>query len=110
MSMSKTILPKAVPVSWKTSLQRKSTSSSKRPSTFVMTFLSLHQRSALLIAPLCAWLLAVTTAPAQVPRAQAVAEGSSSGLESNYVLSPNDMVKVKVFQEDDLESAVRVSK
>ena len=71
-----------------------------------MAFLSLLQRSALLIA----WLLAVTLAPAQAPRAQAVAEGSSSGPGSNYLLSANDMVKVKVFQEDDLESTLRVSK
>ena len=71
-----------------------------------MSLFSLIQRSVLLVAS----LLAVTFASAQVPRAQAVAEGTASGPDSNYVLSANDMVKVKVFQEDDLESTLRVSK
>lgn len=64
----------------------------------------------MLVASLCAWLLGSPVAGAQVPRAQPVAEASSGGTESNYALSANDMVKLKVFQEDDLESSVRISK
>lgn len=32
-----------------------------------------------------------------------------AGEEANYLLMPRDLLKVKVFQEDDLESTVRVS-
>jgi len=46
-------------------------------------------------------------AQAQVPRAEAVAP---TGTESNYVLSANDLVKLTVFQENDLETTVRISK
>jgi polysaccharide export outer membrane protein len=75
-----------------------------------MAFLSLIPRPVLLIAPFCVWLFTGALAPAQEPRLQAIAEGPSSGPESNYQLSANDLLKVKVFQEDDLESTVRVSK
>jgi polysaccharide export outer membrane protein len=46
-------------------------------------------------------------ASAQTPKAEPV---SSSATESNYVLSANDLVKLTVFQENDLETTVRVSK
>ncbi len=41
-----------------------------------------------------------------------VLENSSSGAASpdtSYVLAPNDVVQIKVFQEDDLEAKLRVS-
>ena len=37
-------------------------------------------------------------------------DGRSSGASKSYVMSPNDLVEVKVFQEPDLDSKVRVSK
>lgn len=59
------------------------------------------------MAPLLlCWLLVTTFALAQVPKA----EPASIGGESNYVLSANDLVKLTVFQEPDLETTVRVSK
>jgi protein involved in polysaccharide export with SLBB domain len=59
----------------------------------------------------CALLLAcclavATSFSAEVPKAEAVTGGN----ESNYVLSANDLVKLTVFQESDLETTVRVSK
>ncbi len=35
---------------------------------------------------------------------------SNSERASSYILAPNDLVDVKVFQEDDLESKVRISR
>lgn len=55
---------------------------------------------------LVCWLLMGALAGAQVPKA----EPASVGGESNYVLSANDLVKLTVFQEPDLETTVRVSK
>jgi polysaccharide export outer membrane protein len=52
------------------------------------------------------WLASSLGAWAQIPKAEAVVGGS----ESNYVLSANDLVKLTVFQENDLETTVRVSK
>ena len=34
----------------------------------------------------------------------------SADRQSNYVLSPNDLIDIRVFQEDDLASKVRISK
>lgn len=56
------------------------------------------------------WLLSSADSPGQIPKATAVDEAPASGDESNYVLSPNDLVKLTVFQENDLETTVRVSK
>lgn len=39
----------------------------------------------------------------------AVAAGRAANEENSYVLAPNDVVEIKVFQEDDLESKLRVS-
>jgi polysaccharide export outer membrane protein len=57
------------------------------------------------VAIVC-WLIVGACAFAQIPRAESVATGN----ESNYVLSANDLVKLTVFQENDLETTVRVSK
>ncbi len=43
-------------------------------------------------------------------RAQEISSDSSDERASSYILAPNDLVNVKVFQEDDLESKVRVSR
>jgi polysaccharide export outer membrane protein len=53
------------------------------------------------------WLAAGALGLAQIPKAELAAPG---GNESNYVLSANDLVKLTVFQESDLETTVRVSK
>ncbi len=50
-----------------------------------------------------------TVAVAQVAKPP-VAEAVPSGGENNYVLSPNDLIKLTVFQENDLETTVRISK
>ena len=39
-----------------------------------------------------------------------VSASGTSQAPSNYVLSPNDLVQVKVFQEDDMDWTVRVTK
>jgi polysaccharide export outer membrane protein len=44
-------------------------------------------------------------APSQPAGAQAVEAGTAT----NYRLSPNDLIYVKVFQEDDLDSTLRIS-
>ena len=46
--------------------------------------------------------------PFAVPTAAPVAVPAVA--ESNYPLSPDDMIHVKVFQEDDLESTLRIAK
>lgn len=51
-------------------------------------------------------LLGGAMASAQIPRAEPV----SPGAESNYLLSANDLIKLSVFQENDLETTVRVSR
>lgn len=58
------------------------------------------------LASLC-WLCAGEFAAAQTAKTEAP---SSGGNESNYVLSANDLVKLTVFQENDLETTVRISK
>ena len=47
---------------------------------------------------------------ASVLNAQEVSSDSSDERASSYILAPNDLVNVKVFQEDDLESKVRISR
>lgn len=42
------------------------------------------------------------------PPSEAMPE--QAGPRANYVLAPNDLVGIKVFQEDDLETKVRISK
>jgi polysaccharide export outer membrane protein len=37
------------------------------------------------------------------------AQAFAAGTEANYRLSPNDLIYVKVFQEDDLNSSLRIS-
>lgn len=36
--------------------------------------------------------------------------GSNPDRQSNYILAPNDLIDIRVFQEDDLASKVRISK
>lgn len=57
---------------------------------------------------LLAW---VATAPdSPLLHAQEISSDSFDERASSYILAPNDLVNVKVFQEDDLESKVRVSR
>jgi len=46
----------------------------------------------------------------QTPPAKLMSEGLSKVPKPNYVLAPNDLIDVKVFQEDDLATQVRVAK
>ncbi len=46
-------------------------------------------------------VLAILVGPATVVRA--------ADIESSHLLAPNDMVEIKVFQEDDLEAKLRIS-
>ncbi|MEA3208225.1 MAG: polysaccharide biosynthesis/export protein [Chthoniobacter sp.] len=55
---------------------------------------------------LLGYVLVAALALGQVPREPA----SPADRQSNYVLVPNDLIDVKVFQEDDLTSRVRISK
>src|SRR5260221_7661466 len=71
------------------------------PPSFVSSFPKAAMIGLLLSLLLGMW------APAQIPKAEAV---SASGNETNYVLSANDLVKLTVFQENDLETVVRISK
>ena len=52
----------------------------------------------------------MTLAADSVLYAQEVSSDSSDERASSYILAPNDLVNVKVFQEDDLESKVRISR
>lgn len=54
------------------------------------------------------WMILAAVAVAQAPRAELATAGS--GGESNYLLAANDLVKLTVFQESDLETVVRISK
>jgi len=49
-------------------------------------------------------------APGQTPEPVAESAATPAEVRSNYLLASDDMVHVKVFQEDDLESTLRVSK
>ncbi len=53
-------------------------------------------------------LCALRLAAAQAPAAPSVSVAPRA--PSNYRLSPNDLVEVKVFQEDDMDWTVRVAK
>lgn len=59
------------------------------------------------IASLPAHAQQVSTAQVAPPRAEPAAADLP---RPNYVLAPNDLVDVRVFQEDDLETRVRLSK
>jgi len=50
-------------------------------------------------------MLAGRVAHAQVPRAEAVHAGTGA----NYLLSANDLIRMSVFEETDLETTVRIS-
>jgi polysaccharide export outer membrane protein len=50
-------------------------------------------------------LLVGTEAIAQIPRAEA----SRSNVGASYLLSANDLIKMSVFEENDLETTVRIS-
>ncbi len=57
-------------------------------------------------------LIVLAASPALCP-AQAAVRGDSTTpatAPANYVLSPNDLVEVKVFQEEDMDWTVRVTK
>jgi protein involved in polysaccharide export with SLBB domain len=56
-------------------------------------------------ALLVAGSLSFAQAPSQPPRAPA----SSSSVSSNYKLLPNDVILLRVFQEDDLTGQYRIS-
>jgi polysaccharide export outer membrane protein len=43
------------------------------------------------------------------PKAQPIQEVVAEG-ESNYNLAPNDLIEIRVFQEEDLHSKLRISK
>jgi polysaccharide export outer membrane protein len=62
-------------------------------------------------APLTKWLLiAASLAFLRVAHGQdAAAPVQPAGTQPNYRLSPNDLIYVKVFQEDDLNSTLRVA-
>jgi protein involved in polysaccharide export with SLBB domain len=48
--------------------------------------------------------------PASVQASAAVAATATSETSQSYVLCPSDLVQVKVYQEDDLESKLRISR
>jgi polysaccharide export outer membrane protein len=63
------------------------------------------------------WLFLATTialleaahAQEATPAQPGVAQAVEAGAAANYRLSPNDLIYVKVFQEDDLNSTLRIS-
>jgi polysaccharide export outer membrane protein len=56
------------------------------------------------------WLLVASSlALLQGARAQDAPQAEGGGTQANYRLSPNDLIYVKVFQEDDLNSTLRVA-
>ena len=57
--------------------------------------------------------LAVWAGPGRVIAAATPADGvvpEQEGPRANYVLAANDLIGIRVFQEDDLETRVRISK
>src|SRR5258708_13124642 len=52
---------------------------------------------------------AQTAVAPQAPPSAVVPQGQSSAALDNYILSPNDIVLVKVFEEPDLDSQHRIS-
>jgi len=63
-----------------------------------------------LILGACLMLWLPWAAPGQTPEPVAESAATPAEVRSNYLLASDDMVHVKVFQEDDLESTLRVSK
>ena len=65
-----------------------------------------------LLGALALALLSAMSAPAQQPDAPAPATPIPSGAASSadYRLVTNDVIQIKVFQEDDLDSDLRISK
>lgn len=59
-------------------------------------------------------MLALACGASRTTAAESVAAVSIAGIASapsqTYVLSPNDVVQVKVYQEDDLETRMRIAK
>lgn len=45
-----------------------------------------------------------------ISAAETASPSGGSDKLSNYILAPNDLVSIKVFQEDDLDSKLRISK
>jgi protein involved in polysaccharide export with SLBB domain len=62
----------------------------------------------LLIAATTAFLEGIRAEDA-VPAQPAPTQAVEAGTAANYLLSPNDLIYVKVFQEDDLNSTLRVA-
>ncbi len=58
---------------------------------------------------LCSLMFGVSL-PAQTPTVSPNSDAASVVPQANYVLAPNDLISIKVFQEDDLETHVRVAK
>jgi len=54
-------------------------------------------------------LRAQDAVPAAPPIAGQATQAMEAGTVANYRLSPNDLIYVKVFQEDDLNSTLRIS-
>ena len=55
-------------------------------------------------------VLAVYVAAALQLRGQSTDAAMSEDRATSYILAPNDLVDIKVFQEDDLESKLRISR
>lgn len=62
-----------------------------------------------LLSALLGALVAIHAASAQETNSAASDSGGAGGTPQNYRLAPNDLVYVKVFQEDDLNSTLRIS-
>jgi protein involved in polysaccharide export with SLBB domain len=62
----------------------------------------------LLIAATTAFLEGIRAEDA-VPAQPSPTQAVEAGTAANYLLSPNDLIYVKVFQEDDLNSTLRVA-
>ena len=74
-----------------------------------MNSLKQSGRVALAVAISFLGQLMPETLRAAAPPAEATVPEESSP-RANYVLAPNDLIGIKVFQEDDLETRVRISK
>ena len=48
-------------------------------------------------------------APEKAPAPSAVAAPAGAGTAPNYVLAPNDLLEIKVFQESELDTTARIS-
>src|SRR5438105_12094566 len=60
------------------------------------------------------WLIAIISlclvAPPTRLKAQTTSDYAGEDRATSYILAPNDLVDIKVFQEDDLEAKLRISK